>query len=402
MGIAPIRKRRPRGPGPGFVVVAAFLGPGTIATLLVAGSSHGPLLLWAILLSIMLTAVLQDAAARLTLSSGFTLGQVVRFLSPGTAPRRAFVFLVLASAVVGAAAFQTANLLGVAHAATAIAAAPEWWFVVAAADLAFLLLWVGRTRVIEVILAGLVGIMAIAFLVNLALLAPDLSTLRDGLVPQVPDGAGIVAVALVGATLVPYNLFLHATLVRNRGWRSRDITSARFDLGFALLVAGVLVASLLLISSAVIGNPAENAGTRVSEGIPQGLDPAARILFAIGVAAAGLTSAITAPLAASYAMSHVLGWKDDLKSTRMRAIWAAVIAVGLVGALTGLQPTSIVVFATAANAVILPVIATALLFALNNRNLVGRDRNRLLANMVLFVAILFTVALGVMAVANVL
>ena len=122
----------------------------------------------------------------------------------------------------------------------------------------------------------------------------------------------------------------------------------------------------------------------------RGLDP----LFGLGLFAAGLTSAITAPLAAAYATSGALGWKHDLKAFRFRAVWSFVIVTGFFLALAGGSPTETIVLAQAANALLLPLIAVFLLFVVNDANLMGSFRNRAAANLLGVLVVLVVAGLG--------
>jgi Mn2+/Fe2+ NRAMP family transporter len=108
-----------------------------------------------------------------------------------------------------------------------------------------------------------------------------------------------------------------------------------------------------------------------------------------------VTSAITAPLAAAYATSGALGWERDLRGWRFRAVWAIVLAVGTVLAALGTNPVAAIVFAQAANGVLLPIIAVFLLFVMNRSDLLGEYRNGTVANILGGIIVLFAALLGV-------
>jgi manganese transport protein len=122
---------------------------------------------------------------------------------------------------------------------------------------------------------------------------------------------------------------------------------------------------------------------------------AARIFFAIGLIAAGLTSAITAPLAAAYATVGAMGWKQNLRSKRFRAVWMTVLVIGTVlAASSGRSPTQTILVAQVANGMLLPLIALFLLVAVNRRELMGAHANRIVANALGVVVLLVATGLA--------
>jgi manganese transport protein len=125
------------------------------------------------------------------------------------------------------------------------------------------------------------------------------------------------------------------------------------------------------------------------------LGPAAHYFFATGLLAAGLTSAVTAPLAAAYATAGVLNWSGGLKARRFRAVWATIVIAGTVSAIFGREPVAAIVFAQAANGVLLPVIAVFLLIVVNRSELLGSYKNGIAANLLGGSVVLIASGLGV-------
>jgi Mn2+/Fe2+ NRAMP family transporter len=121
---------------------------------------------------------------------------------------------------------------------------------------------------------------------------------------------------------------------------------------------------------------------------------AARVCFALGLLAAGLTSAVTAPLAAAWAVAGACGWPAQLDDRRFRAVWATVLAVGTAFAVTDAQPLATILFAQAANGLLLPVVAIALLWVANREDLLGSHRNGLVSNVAGVAVLAVTLLLG--------
>ena len=114
----------------------------------------------------------------------------------------------------------------------------------------------------------------------------------------------------------------------------------------------------------------------------------ATVIFGIGLFAAGFTSAITAPLAAAFASSGILGWGEDMKKNRFKVIWLVVLLFGVVAVCTlGASPTEIILFAQAANAFLLPITAILLLVVCNNKNVMGKYKNGVVLNILAVVVI---------------
>lgn len=123
--------------------------------------------------------------------------------------------------------------------------------------------------------------------------------------------------------------------------------------------------------------------------------PAAKFFFAFGLLAAGITSSVTAPLAAAYATAGALGWSRDLSDPKFKLVWAAIIVVGATFAIIGSSPTQAIVFAQAANGLILPIVAVFLLVVMNRRDLLGDHVNSTGANIIDGIVVLIAIGLGI-------
>ena len=398
---APRRRLRLREIGPGAVVAAAFIGPGTVTTATLAGARYGYALLWALAFSVIATLVLQEMAARLGLVTGTGLGEALRTRFTG-ARRVLAIGLVIGAIVIGNAAYETGNLLGAGLGMSGVLGGGTRTWALTFAGVAAALLWSGRYRVIERLLVAMVVLMSIVFLATAVVLGPSLGGIVRGLlVPSLPDGSAslFVAVGLIGTTVVPYNLFLHAVAVRERWSDAGDLPAARADAFIAIVLGGVVSAAIVITSAAALQQGA--GGVAGAADMAVQLEPLlgewARVFFAVGLLAAGLTSAITAPLAAAYAAAGALGWSRDLRGVRMRMVWGIVVLSGAVFAATGVRPIPAILFAQVANGVLLPAVAAFLLLAANDARM-GRWRNGPAANVIGGVVVLTTLVLGVWAV----
>jgi Mn2+/Fe2+ NRAMP family transporter len=399
-----------RGVGPGAVVAAAFIGPGTVTTATLAGASYGYTLLWALTFSIIATLVLQEMSARLGVVTGAGLGEAIRSRFGAGALRVIAIALIVSAIAIGNAAYEAGNLLGATLGMRGVFGGSATLWVPLFAALAFALLWSGHYRAIERVLVAMVVLMSVVFLATTFVLAPPLRELLAGaFIPRIPDDgrALLVALGLVGTTVVPYNLFLHAAAVRERWQHVDDLPAVRADLSVAIILGGIIRMALVVTAAAALreGGQVTSAAEMAAQLEPL-LGPWARVFFAAGLFAAGMTSAITAPLAASYAVAGPLGWPRDLRSTRLRAVWGAVLLAGVPFAIAGTRPTiplgfgevSVIVFAQIANGVLLPAVAVFLLLAVNDRRRMGAHANGAFSNIVGTAVVLITGLIGATAI----
>ena len=387
--------------GPGLLVAAAFIGPGTVTTASVAGAQFGFALVWAVGFSVFATLVLQEMAARLGIITRSGLGEALRAVIQAPLLRPLLLTLVVIGIGGGNAAFEMGNILGAAVALAEVSGLPTTAWTLAVGGLAFVLLWSGTYTAIERVLVLLVILMSGVFLLTALLVQPSLSDILAGFSPALPVGSFVTVIALIGTTVVPYNLFLHASAVQAK-WpatlsASQALREARRDTFLSISLGGVLTLALVATAAATFfrqGIALENAAS-----IARQLEPLvgshARLLFATGLFAAGLTSAITAPLAAAYAVAGVLGWSADSDTGKVRLVWSAVVLLGTGLAFFGQRPLVAILLAQAVNACLLPLLAGCLLFVMNKQKLLGSYTNGMLANMAGGAVVLIVTGLGV-------
>lgn len=383
--------------GPGTVVAAAFIGPGTLTTATVAGVSYGNTLLWALVFSTLATIVLQEMAARLGVIGGVGLGEAIRQRFERKSVRYASAALVIGAIVLGNAAYQTGNLLGGALGIAQLVGGSRsvWGSLLGLA--AFVLLWSGRYRWIERVLVAMVAIMGAVFFATAIAVRADPASLARGLVPTGfadPD-AMLVALGLVGTTVVPYNLFLHASAVRER-WRGEaDLVTARVDTVLSVTLGGLISIAVLLTAAALPAGLTQVGG---AADMARALEPLlgrwAGTFFAVGLLAAGFSSAITAPLAAAYATCGVMGWSSDLRGRAARGVWVLVLAAGVLFSALAVRPVPAIIFAQVANGLLLPIIAGFLLYVANDRRLLGGRANGAASNLAGAAVVVLAMVIG--------
>jgi manganese transport protein len=388
------------------VVAAAFIGPGTVTTATVAGARYGTALLWALLLGTLATMALQEMAARLGLMTGRGLGEAIRQRFAAGSLRVLAVGLVISAVAIGNAAYETGNLLGASLGLQGAVGGDARLWALLVGGLASVLLATGSYRVVERVMIALVALMSVMFPLTAVALAPSLAEIARGLfVPSWPDASALwVAVGLLGTTVVPYNLFLHAGAASQRWQGVEDLPSARRDLVLSIAIGGAVSMAILLTAAGTLGaaasastsgaGPAITSATQMAQSLEPLLGKWAPLAFSVGLFAAGITSSITAPLAAAWATAGALGWPLDLRDRRLHMVWGGIVGVGVVLALIGLRPVPAILFAQAANGILLPAVAIFLLLAANDSRLMGDNANGLGSNLIGGTVVLVALLLG--------
>ena len=388
--------------GPGTLVAAAFIGPGTVTLCTLAGVNFGFNLLWAMVLSIVATIVLQEMASRLGIISQKGLSEVIRAEIKHPIINKLILLLILSAIVVGNASYEAGNIsggiLGLETITGELRIALGNYslnilsFVVGI--IAFILLYIGNYKFLERVLVMLVIIMSISFLITAFLTKPAISSILKGaLVPSFPEGSLLTILGLVGTTVVPYNLFLHASLVKEKWNNPKDLKEVRKDTIVSIALGG-LVSMAIIISASSIGLGEISSAADLAKSLAPLYGDFASYFLGIGLFAAGITSAITAPLAAAYVARGCFGWESGLKSKQFRAVWFLILSLGVVFSSLGLKPIEIIKFAQVANGILLPVVAGILLWMVNKKVVLGKYVNSKFQNILGFIILIVTIFLG--------
>ena len=312
--------------------------------------------------------------------------------------------LVISAILIGNAAYEAGNITGAVLGLNSMEQWPLNPWVLLIAIAAFVLLYSGKYKLIERFLIGLVAIMGLVFLVSALSLKPDLLLVLKGIfTPRLPDGSLIMIVSLIGTTVVPYNLFLHASAVKTR-WTPDELPFSRLDTLVSVVGGGIITMAILITAAAAFEG--SNVEVRNINDLSQQLTPVlgnlATGFLAGGFLAAGLSSAITAPLAAAFASMEVMGWDTNLKSFKFRFVWGLVLFTGVIFSSLGLEPTMVILFAQFTNGLLLPVIAIFLLWIMNDKQIMGNYVNTKAANIWGFIVIIVTIVLGAKSILTVI
>ena len=372
----------------------------------IAGSKFGFTLLWALLLSIVITIFLQIIAVRIGIISQSSLSNAIVSQFKSKTIRTVSIILILSAILVGNIAYEAGNISGGVLGLEAVfgnlgIAGGYNAYSLIIGFIAFIILLLGNNRLLEKILMGLVLFMSLAFLFTAIKIKPDLNSFFSGLfIPSFPDDSILIIIGLIGTTVVPYNLFLHVSLAKEKWTSPKDLKDARIDTIVAVLVGG-LISICIIISATSIGLDQLNSAIDLAKGLEPVFGNFSKQLISFGLFAAGLTSAITAPLAAAYVTCGCLNWSTELKSLRFRMVWFIVLIVGVVCSSLNVSSIEIIKFAQVANGILLPTITFFLILIANNNNVLGKYVNNWKHNLVSCFILLITLILGIKSIIKV-
>lgn len=376
------------------LIAAAFIGPGTITTAAKAGASFNFALLWALVFSTFACLILQEASSRITLVSGVNLGQAIAKKFEKKRSKWLVLSLVVGAIIVGSAAYQTGNLLGAVAGLELISSFPKKLLIALIVLLAFLALSIPSLKILARLLGFVVALMGLFFFIAAFLIQPDFSqVLKGSFLPTFPENAeaSLLILALIGTTVVPYNLFLGSGISDTK----QSLKEMRFGLTVAIVLGGLISMAVVVVGSAV-------EGIFSFENLAQVLENKIGFwgiyLLGLGLFAAGFSSAITAPLAAAITAKSLFGnfkpQKWTLKSLNFKSVWILVLFTGLVFSWMNFKPIPIIILAQALNGLILPFIAIFLIFLVNDKKLLKEHCNGWKANLAMALVVWVSLVLG--------
>ncbi|RRJ69297.1 divalent metal cation transporter [Pseudomonas aeruginosa] len=369
--------------GPGYLVAVGYMDPGNWATDVAGGAQLGYLLLSVILLSSLMAMLLQALSARLGIASGLDLAQACRErYSPSTCR---LLWLACETAII---ACDLAEVIGTAIALKLLFGLPlAWGALLCVADALLVLVLIGRgQRPLEAFVVALLTLIFACFAVQLLLSRPELGEVLQGFLPSprvLSDPAALyLAIGIVGATVMPHNLYLHSSLVQSRAYprslagKRQALRWAVADSSLALTLALLVNAAILIVAASVFHR---NGHTEVVD-IEQAhalLSPLlglelASLLFAVALLASGLNSTVTTTLAGQIVMEGFLRLRLAPWARRLLTRGVAVLPVLLVTLLYGEDGTTrLLIFSQVILSMQLPLAVIPLLQFVSDRRLMG-------------------------------
>ena len=381
--------------GPGVLIAAAFIGPGTVTLCTIAGVSYGYSLIWALILSIFATIFLQELSLRIGLATKMNVAEVIRKSVKSVFLNRLLLILILSSILVGNAVYEAGNITGASLGISgiinydAINNIPLFIGIIA-----FVILYQGNYKIIERSLIVLVLLMSLSFFLTAIITRPEINTLINGIfIPKVDEKSILIVLGLIGTTVVPYNIFLHSSLVTEKWDSIKKLKTARVESFISIFLGGIVSLSIIVTAASVNSQDVESVID-----LARGLEPLygkfAIYFLGIGLFASGITSSITAPLAAAYVAKSCFGWKGSMKSTKFRLVWILVLLFGVIISMININPIEIIKFAQFSNSLLLPIITIILLWIVNDNRIIGSQYSYNYQNIFGAIIIMISIILG--------
>lgn len=390
--------------GPGLIITSAFIGPGTVTLCSLSGIEFGYSLIWCVIFSILATCYLQELSSRLGIISRKGLGDVLKANKNQLIKNSSYLLIVL-SLFIGNTAYESGNISGTVMGLETFlgsgiinnsSASVNIYSILIGIILVGIIL-VGSYNVFEKLLIGLVFIMSITFIITAILSKPSLGDLISGLKPSVNETNYLYVIGLIGTTVVPYNLFLHSYLAKQKWKKIEDYKLSIPDTIISILIGGIISISIIITAASnnhfINGSSIKNAIDLGSQLTPY-LGNFSKYFISIGLFSAGITSSITAPIATSYALSGIFNYKAEWKDKKFKTVAIVIILFGVLFSSINYNPIIIIKLAQFINGLFLPLISVFLLWAINQKEIMGNYVNSISYNLLGIIIIMISILIG--------
>ena len=309
--------------GPGLLVTVGFIDPGNWASNFAAGSEFGYALLWVVTLSTIMLIILQHNVAHLGIVTGLCLSEAATQFCPKWVSRP-----VLATAVLASISTSLAEILGGAIALEMLFGIPIVWGSVLTTLFVVIMLFSNSYKRIERIIIAFVSIIGLSFLYELFLVDIDWPlAARSWVVPSIPEGSMLIIMSVLGAVVMPHNLFLHSEVIQSHEYNKQDDASVQkrlkyefYDTLLSMLIGWAINSAMILLAAATFfqkGTPVEELQQAQSLLTPL-LGDAAAIVFALALLMAGISSTVTSGMAAGSIFAGIFGESYHIKDIHSR------------------------------------------------------------------------------------
>ena len=308
--------------GPGFLVTVGFIDPGNWATNIEGGSRFGYQLLWVITLSTLMLIVIQHMAAKLGIATGKSLAVNIQEHFP--LPVAGFLGLTVVMACI---ATDVAELLGGAIGFRLLIGTPLWMGALITVFLEVFLIISQRYHRLEQLIMAFLGIIALCYIVELGIVKPDWRIAVPAIViPEVDRSSIYIAMAILGAVVMPHNIFLHSNVIHSRKWGISDnekhhlLQFERIDTSTAMILGWIVNSSMIIVAAAVFAH--NHISVTSIEQASATLRPLAGslagLLFAVALVFAGVGSSVTSSMAEANVITGFLGKPEDPRTLLYR------------------------------------------------------------------------------------
>ncbi|NOZ02484.1 MAG: hypothetical protein GXP54_11420 [Deltaproteobacteria bacterium] len=365
--------------GPGFLVTVGFIDPGNWATNIEGGSRFGYRLLWVITLSTIMLIVIQHMAAKLGIATGKSLAANIR--ERFSRPVSAFLGGTIVLACV---ATDVAELIGGAIGFNLLFGMPLWAGALLTVLLEIFLIVSQRYHRLEAIIIGFLGIIAICYVIEILIVGPDWAALAPSIVvPSIDRSSIYVAMAILGAVVMPHNIFLHSNVIHSRKWGVSDdekqslIRYEKLDTLFAMTMGWIVNSAMIIVAAAVFARNHVTVSSieQASETLKPLAGPLAGFLFAVALVFAGVGSSVTSSMAEVNVITGFLGKPEDPRTLLYRiSVFVTAIPSFLI-IMFSMDTFKILIFSQVVLSIQLPFTLVPLLILCRDKSLMQRFRS---------------------------
>ncbi len=368
--------------GPAFIVSVAYVDPGNFATNISGGSKFNYNLVWVILWSNIMAIFLQSLSAKLGIATGYNLPQMC-----GRVFSRKTNWCLWVVAELAAMATNLAEFLGCTLGLYLLFRIPMLWAGLITAVLTFFIVYMGKygQRVLEVIISVLVAVICISYTLEVFLAKPDWTQAGlHAIIPSLPGGEAVmIAVGMLGATVMPHVIYLHSQLVQQRNGnhteeqKKRHLRLERIDITVAMNIAFIINAAMVIVSAAVFyrNGMAVETIEQAHRSLSPLLGAASSGAFGLALIASGLSSSVVGTMAGTTIMQGFVGLKISDNLTRLVTMLPAMFII-----LLGINPMQALVGSQVALSFILPAAIIPMLIITRRRDLMGSLVNKTITN----------------------
>ncbi len=376
--------------GPGLLVTVGFIDPGNWASNIAAGSDFGYALLWMVTLSTIMLIVLQHNAAHLGIVTGKCLSEAV---AQNVKPRMG-VF-VLATAIFAAVSTALAEILGGAIALNMLFHLPIKIGTILVLAVALFLQFTNSYKKIEKIIIGFVSLIGLSFIFEIAIVHIDWAQAAVGWVkPAFPQGSMPVIMSVLGAVVMPHNLFLHSEIIQSRQWNLQDDAVIRRQLKYefgdtlvSMLIGWAINSAMILMAAATFfaGGTSVTDLSQAEQMLRPLLGNAASVVFAVALLFAGLSSSITAGMAGGSIFAGIFNEPYDIKDSHTKIGVALTMVPAALIVLFITSPFQGLIYSQMFLSIQLPITIFAQIYLTSSKKVMGKFANSRLDKSLLWI-----------------
>lgn len=392
--------------GPGILVTVGFIDPGNWASNIAAGSTFGYKLLWIITLSTIMLIVLQHNAAHLGIATGLCISEAIsKHIKPTLGK------IITSTGVLAAISTAMAEILGASIALEMLFNIPLKIGALISSVVITVMLFSNSYKKIEKIIIGLVSVVGLAFIFEVALVNVNWGEAARGfVVPSIPEGSLVIIMSVLGAVVMPHNLFLHSEVIQSREWNLADKSIIKKQMKYEFLdtilsmgIGFIINSAMVLVSIAFYkNNIIVTELQQAQELLRPLLGNGAAIVFGIALLFAGIASSITAGMAGGSIFAGIFGESYDIKNknTKRGVIITIVSAVIIIFFIT--DPFKGLIYSQMLLSIQLPITIFTQIYLTSSKKVMGEYKNTKVENIILWLIAIIVTILNIMLLASIL